>query len=77
MDDERGKLIKAVRNLQGQEEARQMPEAQLLQMLCSWLGLPRGTTFSEEQLEMIASCPVRAARSNSTPRHSRRRLLAP
>jgi hypothetical protein len=55
--DEREKLIEAVREIRRKaaaEEAQQMTDHQLLEALCSELGLPAGTTFTDEQLEMIA-----------------------
>jgi hypothetical protein len=53
-DEYRTKLLEAVRSVQAEQEAREMTDEQLLEVICSGLGLPAGTTFTDEQLEMIA-----------------------
>jgi len=53
-DEYRTKLIEAVRGIQAKQEVKEMTYQQLEAAICSHLGLPPGTTFSDEQLEMIA-----------------------
>ena len=54
MDEYRAQLLKAVSDL-GAMEARQLSEERLGEIICLHLGLPVGTQFTDEQLEMIAS----------------------
>jgi len=54
-DDYRARLLEAVRHAQAQHEVREMTDEQLNAAICSGLGLPLGTVFTEEQLEMIAN----------------------
>jgi hypothetical protein len=55
-DEYRSKLIEAVDRVQRQE-ARQrfeaMPDEELSAWICTSLGLPAGTQFSDENLEML------------------------
>ncbi len=52
MDEYRAQLLKAVSDL-GAQEARQLPEARLRELLCLGLGLPIRTQLTDEQLKMI------------------------
>ena len=52
MDNYRAQLLKAVSDL-GAQEARQLSEERLTELVCLHLGLPAGTQFTDEQLEMI------------------------
>ncbi len=52
-DEYRTKLLEAARQIQAKEEAREMTDQQLEAVLCSHLGLPPGTAFTDEQLQMI------------------------
>jgi len=54
-DDYRARLLEAVRHTQAQHEVREMTDEQLNAVICTNLGLPPGTAFTSEQLEMIAS----------------------
>jgi hypothetical protein len=56
-DEYRAQLIKAVEVIRAKaatEEARRMSDDQLTEVICSNLGLPTQTLFTDEQLEMIA-----------------------
>lgn len=64
VDEYRARLIEEVRRLQAQEEVRQMTDAKLLQVICFQLGLPAGTPFTDEQLEMIANFKGQEQRPN-------------
>jgi hypothetical protein len=52
-DEYRTRLIEEVRRIQAQQEVKEMSDQQLEAGISSSLGLPAGTTFTEEQLEMI------------------------
>jgi hypothetical protein len=56
VNDMRSKLIEAVDRVQRQE-ARQrfeaMPDEDMSAWICTSLGLPAGTRFTDEQLEML------------------------
>ena len=56
-DDYRARLIEAVQQSQTQQEVREMTDEQLNDIICSGLGLPKGTEFSDDQLRMIADYP--------------------
>jgi hypothetical protein len=53
MDEYRAQLLAAARDL-GAMEARQLSEDRLRELICLYLGLPLGTQFTDEQLEMLA-----------------------
>jgi hypothetical protein len=53
-EEYRAQLIEAVRSVQAKHEVKEMTDQQLREVICSGLGLPLGTTFTDEQLEMIA-----------------------
>jgi hypothetical protein len=55
MDEYRARLIEQVRRLQAQEAAREMSDAELMGVITTDLGLPAGTPFSDEQIELIAN----------------------
>jgi hypothetical protein len=57
MSDYRARLIEAVQHSQTQQEAREMTDEQLNDIICTSLGLPAGTQFTDEQLGMIADYP--------------------
>jgi hypothetical protein len=54
--DYRARLIEAVQRSESQR-FHEMTDAQLEAFIASGLGLPLGTTFTDEQLEMIAGYP--------------------
>ena len=56
-DDYRARLIEAVQHSQMQQEVREMTDEQLNDIICNDLGVPAGTQFTDEQLEMIADYP--------------------
>jgi hypothetical protein len=61
-DEYRSQLLRAVGRIQAterqkasQEAAREMTDEQLMEVITTGLGLPAGTPFTDEQLDMIAS----------------------
>jgi hypothetical protein len=56
-EEYRIRLLEAVRHINAQQEALEMTDQQLEASICSQLGLPLGTTFTDEQLQMIAKHP--------------------
>jgi hypothetical protein len=65
----RSQLLRAAERIQAterQEEARQMTDEHLMGVITTDLGLPAGTPFADEQLEMIAKYQgyVKGGRSN-------------
>jgi len=68
-DDYRARLLEAVRRARVQQEMREMTDEQLNAVICSSLGLPLGTTFTDEQLRMIINNPERRrSRRSAGPR---------
>ena len=53
-EEYRTQLIEAARRIRAKQEAKEMTDGQLMEVICSGLGLPAGTSFTDEQLEMIA-----------------------
>ena len=53
MNDHRERLIEAAERAYWRERVKEMSDAELEAHLCSSLGLPPGTTFTDDQLEMI------------------------
>jgi hypothetical protein len=54
-DEYRTRLIEEVRRIRAREAAREMPDERLMGVITTELGLPAGTPFTDEQLEMIAN----------------------
>lgn len=53
MNEYRAQLIEAVERSRVQKKLREMTDEELIAAICTNLGLPPGTTFTHEQLEMI------------------------
>jgi hypothetical protein len=53
-DEYRTRLIETVRSMRAQQQAEEMTDDELSDVICTSLGLPAGTTFTDEQLLMIA-----------------------
>jgi hypothetical protein len=57
MNGYRAQLIEAVERSRVQQKIKEMTDEELIATICTGLGLPPGTTFTDEQLQMIAKHP--------------------
>jgi hypothetical protein len=54
MTIDREKLIEAAERAYWRERAKDMSDSELMEAICSGLGVPAGTQFTEGQLRIIA-----------------------